>query len=712
MGGLVRRSLLVMLWYSFPANTTATYDPSSRFSGFSSDRYIQLSRAEPDDVVPLVIGLFPKDFGALEREFYDVSNPTHPQYGQYLAQDRIDDLSYPGDGVLNGIHNWVANFSHGDSMGTYLATSNLYKVLMKVRDIENLLDTELHHFEAIKTENILSSTKRRILRAVRAVSLPEHLKDAVSFVNVNTHPLGLRALEAFSLEDASLEDDTGDTLAVIRRTYGIPGNLVVRNASNTQCVPSFYNESFDPADLYTFFGEYLPGETPPPIIHKGNRINKPKRASTEASLDVQYITGVSRNATTYVWTMNGSNPYSSEDEPFVEFAQDVLELENPPLVISISYSDDEEHIFDVAWGYARTLDALLIKMGLRGITVLIASGDDGVTGLRTEFDNVPIEEMCKRSGPQWPSSSPYITSVGATMLLTKAQYVEKPFFRTKDEVICSYENGGIITTGGGFSNIYPIPEYQRKAVERYLTTRNIPTTPGFFNASGRAYPDVSALGAKFSVYMNGHLSSVSGTSASTPVFGAMVTLWNDARLNVGKSPLGFINPLLYYLAEKHTNAFHDVIVGNNGAKRGEQAPCEDSFSAAAGWDAVSGIGTPNFTVISELIINLEDHFTVSKLDGSNSSDESNSSDTSTTPLVKLGLLVAAVLVNVAICIVLVLALVKRWRNQYVPLDDVACGSTAAQDSIAQTTFTARTEKLALDKENIESVVELSEINLN
>lgn len=231
-------------------------------------------------------------------------------------------------------------------------------------------------------------------------------------------------------------------------------------------------------------------------------------------------------------------------------------------------------------------------MGLRGITVLIAGGDDGVTGLRPEFEKIPAAEICKQSGPQWPTSSPYITTVGATMLLADVQQSAKPFFRTKEEVICSVENGGIITSGGGFSNIYPMPEYQRKVVERYLTTRNIPTTPGFFNSSGRAYPDVAALGAGYLVIMNGRLSSVSGTSASTPVFGAMVTLWNDARLNAGKSPLGFINPLLYYLAENHVDAFHDVVVGNNGAPRGGNTPCQDSFTASGGWDAVSGLARP------------------------------------------------------------------------------------------------------------------------
>ncbi|KAG7382325.1 polynucleotide 3'-phosphatase [Phytophthora pseudosyringae] len=720
MAGPGLLSLAVALCALASPTAAVMYDPSSRFGGFSSDQYVRRSRADPEQVVPLVIGLLPGDFDGLEREFYSVSNPTHTAYGQYLAQDQANELSRPADGALDAVRTWVGGFAHENSTGTFSTTSNLYKVPMKVKHMERLLGTEIHHFGAKESESVPAWKRRRLMRAASAVAVPEHLQGVVSFLSVNTHPLGLRALGAAASQMAEMTSKGGGTLAQVRKTYGIPDNLVVTNASNTQCVPSFYDEAYDPEDLNTFFSQYLPGETPPQIIEKGGRVNHPERASTEASLDVQYITGVGRNATTFIWTMNGSNPYSSEDEPFVEFAQDVLALENPPLVVSISYSDDEEHIFDVSPGYARTLDTLLIKMGLRGITVLIAGGDDGVTGLRTEFEKVPVENMCKQSGPQWPSSSPYITTVGATMLLTKAQQAAKPFFRTNEEVICSVENGGIITSGGGFSNIYSIPAYQRTAVERYLATRNIPTTPGFFNASGRAYPDVAALGAGFLVYMNGRLSSVSGTSASTPVFGAMVTLWNDARLNAGKSPLGFINPLLYYLAETHPDAFHDVVVGNNGAPRGGNNPCEDSFSAAAGWDAVSGVGTPNFSVIYDFIADLEDHFNASQLGESNNSTMDDVSDNDATPTsgtsgistFTMVLLVAAVVANVAIGIVVVLTLVKRWRNQYTPLDDVASGNATPTAPVSTTTSTSRIQRLDSAADSSEDDIELSEINLN
>lgn len=79
----------------------------------------------------------------------------------------------------------------------------------------------------------------------------------------------------------------------------------------------------------------------------------------------------------------------------------------------------------------------------------------------------------------------------------------------------------------------------------------------------------------------------SGTSASAPVFAAMVTLWNDMRLAYGLPPLGFINPMLYAVHKHTPEAFQDITTGDNACGVGrsmETAPCcEHSFSAGPGW---------------------------------------------------------------------------------------------------------------------------------
>jgi len=115
------------------------------------------------------------------------------------------------------------------------------------------------------------------------------------------------------------------------------------------------------------------------------------------------------------------------------------------------------------------------------------------------------------------------------------------------EVACQSNLGSQITTGGGFSTAFPQPSYQSVAVKGYLTTApNLPPISNF-NATGRAYPDLSSLGNNFEIIVGGSYYGVSGTSAATPVICAMITLINGDREVNGKKPLGFLNPILYSL---------------------------------------------------------------------------------------------------------------------------------------------------------------------
>ena len=87
---------------------------------------------------------------------------------------------------------------------------------------------------------------------------------------------------------------------------------------------------------------------------------------------------------------------------------------------------------------------------------------------------------------------------------------------------------------------------------------------------------------------------ISGTSASTPVVAGFFSLINDKRLAAKLPPLGFVNPLLYTALEEAPDAFIDITEGNNKA-----SGCSTGFSAAAGWDPVTGVGSPNFPVLQE-----------------------------------------------------------------------------------------------------------------
>ncbi len=110
----------------------------------------------------------------------------------------------------------------------------------------------------------------------------------------------------------------------------------------------------------------------------------------------------------------------------------------------------------------------------------------------------------------------------------------------------------------------------------------------------RGYPDVSANGANYVVAVDGSLSLVYGTSASSPVFGSIITLINEQRVAAGKSAVGFLNPTLY----ANPGAFTDIISGGN------QGCGTNGFTAVAGWDPVTGLGTPNYTKLLAVFLAL------------------------------------------------------------------------------------------------------------
>jgi tripeptidyl-peptidase-1 len=145
-------------------------------------------------------------------------------------------------------------------------------------------------------------------------------------------------------------------------------------------------------------------------------------------------------------------------------------------------------------------------------------------------------------------------------------------------------------SSGGFSNYFPRPWYQDRVVPRYLDT--LPASfPGVFNRSGRGFPDVATQGVNFGIINGGVAELVNGTSASSPTFASIVALVNDRLAQLGKKPLGFLNPFLY-LAAGPAGVFNDVTSGKNVGPYCDQSAV--AFSAQKGWDPATGFGTPDY----------------------------------------------------------------------------------------------------------------------
>lgn len=144
----------------------------------------------------------------------------------------------------------------------------------------------------------------------------------------------------------------------------------------------------------------------------------------------------------------------------------------------------------------------------------------------------------------------------------------------------------------------PAQTYQSEVVSAYLSSSSNLIPPlNLFNSKGRAYPDVALMGYGYEVYANSRVSYECGTSASAPVFAAMIAIINSRRKSMGLSSVGFINPALYSIATNanFSSVFNDIIVGENNCPSGSgKVCCEYGFYAAHGWDPVTGLGSVNF----------------------------------------------------------------------------------------------------------------------
>uniref|UniRef100_A0A4W6EES5 Tripeptidyl-peptidase 1 n=1 Tax=Lates calcarifer TaxID=8187 RepID=A0A4W6EES5_LATCA len=335
--------------------------------------------------------------------------------------------------------------------------------------------------------------------------------------------------------------------------------------NNSQAVAQFLEQYYHPADLAEFMSLF------------GGSFQHLSQAGIEASLDIEYIMSTGANVSTWVFTNPGRH---ESQEPFLQWMLLLSNMSDLPWVHTISYGDDEDSL---STAYMMRINTEFMKAGIRGISLLFASGDSGA-GCR----HLGKEQNSFR--PSFPASkvnyhlfiyyNPYVTTVGGTSF--------------KNPYKVTYEVTDYIS-GGGFSNVFKMPDYQVSAVEGYLKTVAAKLPPqSYYNVSGRAYPDMAALSDNYWVVINRvPVPWVSGTSASTPVVGGMLSLVNDHRLLKGLPTLGFLNPRLYKLKGQ---ALFDVTERLSPGCLDEQVQGQ-GFCAAPSWDPVTGWGTPNYPAL-------------------------------------------------------------------------------------------------------------------
>ena len=319
------------------------------------------------------------------------------------------------------------------------------------------------------------------------------------------------------------------------------------------------------SDLSTYFsGLGLPVPSVTAVGVEGGSNSPGQSADGEVELDIEVVGGVAPGAAQQVYFAPNT------DQGFIDAISQAVHATPSPIAVSISWGQSEDQ-----WSaQSRTaMDQAFADAAALGVTVTVAAGDNGSSDDPSEQTQVHCD---------FPASSPNALACGGTKLVGNTSS-----FAISSEVVwnelASNEGAG----GGGVSDVFPLPSYQANA--------GVPTSAAGSGSgqggSGRGVPDVAGNADPVTGYLvvvDGQRETIGGTSAVAPLWAGLIARLAQAT---GKR-FGLLQPMLYAGAASGAAApgFNDVVQGNNGA-----------YKAAPGWDACTGLGSPNGAALLDLL---------------------------------------------------------------------------------------------------------------
>ncbi|KAG9949310.1 aorsin, partial [Aureobasidium melanogenum] len=618
--------------------------------------WLKTEKVPTGSVLPMRIGLIQSNLEKGHDLLMDVSTHSSPNYGRFYSAEQINEIFAPAQASVDSVIDWIA--SHNVNGISLSANKQWLQFDAPVEVAEKLFKTTYHVYEHA------SSGGKNV--ACDEYHVPEYLREHIDYITPGIKLFSpARSWHAANDKNAIEKRTFGATNGKatklppllkalpleISELLGLAELSLCQIAATPSCIATLYNitqatsaeagnelgifedlgDVYSQTDLNEFFltlAQQIPVGTHPKLEAIDGAVAPVSvtQAGAESDLDFQvsypiiypqnsilfqtddpvyennytysgflnnFLDAIDGSYCTYDGGNSPLDPPYPDPQPGGYKGALQCGIYKPTNVISISYGGQEA---DLPASYQTRQCYEYMKLGMQGVSVVLASGDSGVAGPAGD-DNA---DGCLGNGqifsPDFPATCPYLTTVGATYLPPTGNV-----FKDEETAVTRFGSGG------GFSNIFEIPSYQAAAVSNYLTNHPPPYTSysttddadigaggGIYNRNGRGYPDVSAIGDNVLIFNKGAPTLIGGTSAAAPVFASILTRINDERLKAGKSTVGFVNPTLY----ANPGAFHDITTGNNPG-------CNTTgFSAAAGWDPVTGLGTPNYPALLEVFMSI------------------------------------------------------------------------------------------------------------
>lgn len=365
--------------------------------------------ADPSQLIDFQVVLKSRDILGLEKVLYQVSDPSSPKYGQHLSKEEVDFFFQPTENSQASVITWLQ--SHGiltESDGIILRFSATVAIA------NDILSADFAEYTD-------GDSKQRVVRTT-SYSLPRHLKPIISHVHPSVafplarkrfqlHPRRHSLLQSQKIHQLSSECKVL-TPSCVEALYALPQSVNTSLESAHQLsVIGLGNTIPNPNDIAAFIELFkmdlmltsnLSYTIQAMDSSAGDSSHSHHQTSPEADLDVEYTLSLAGAPITYAANSDATV------NAFLTTALALLNQSQIPSVLSISYGSNED---DVGPSMATSICHAFMALGARGVSVIVASGDGGVTGIQHD-------PSCFYYQPTFPASCPFVTSVSPLRLQT------------------------------------------------------------------------------------------------------------------------------------------------------------------------------------------------------------------------------------------------------------------------------------------------------
>ena len=385
----------------------------------------KLNRVSPFQMHDVIFAVKQRNMDELVRILEDVSEFTSPNYGKHMTSEEIADLTsnpYSRNKIVEYLEMAGASVVRESLYGEYITARASISVW------EHMLNTEFFTYAVLpadrKEVNYRMEDDESVKHYIRTdkysvpTSLDEHVESVMNTVQlppmqqrvqapriISDKEMRTHSHSRFSSEEINSEVRGYIYPAYLNYIYNINSN--VGHPRATQAVYATYGQYYSPTDLKLFQRVWGLPQTPINI----SRNNREMTAAfcfanlincAEGCLDTQWMMAVSQGPTTFFHTDHGLT---------VEWLNEMVDMKNPPLVISVSYGIDELFV-SIAETIAFNIQA--IKLCAMGVTITAASGDDGANSFYSKKNREGYP--CKYVGT-FPATNPYVLTIGATQVI-------------------------------------------------------------------------------------------------------------------------------------------------------------------------------------------------------------------------------------------------------------------------------------------------------